>query len=129
MPAAPQPPAPASATRELWSHEFLDALALEQFKETARRISADPALIEFARANIRRWIAKSGYHPGENRSLMEWQALLQRENLSLLLRVMTDPGEDAIRMRQSSPFAGILSADDRERIIDRVTGEWTSNES
>jgi hypothetical protein len=129
MPAAPLTSAPAPAIRELWSHDFLDALALEQFKETACRISADPALIEFALANIRRWVAKSGYHPGEIRSLREWEALLQRNDLSLLLRVMTDPGEDATRLRQSSPFAGILSADERERIIDRVTGEWTSNES
>lgn len=129
MTAAPPPAASAPTTRELWSHEFLDALNLEQCKATARRIKADPALIEFARANIRRWIARTGYHAGEIRSLREWEALLQPEKLSLLLRFMVDPGEEATRMRQSSPFAGILSTEVRERITDRVTEQWTRHES
>ncbi len=126
--AKPPLPAPA-ATRELWSHEFLDALALEQFKATARRLKAEPALINLARTNIRRWIAKTGFHAGEIRALMEWEALLHPEKLRHLLQVMTDLGEDATRMRQSSPFAGILSVEDRERITDQVINAWTRHES
>ena len=128
MSAALSPSAPAPVARELWSHEFLEALALEQCRETARRIQTDPSLIETARANIHRWIARTGYHAGEIRSLREWEALLDPDQLPRLLRVMADPGEDAARMRQSSPFAGILSAADRERITDQIIEAWTRDE-
>ena len=114
--------------RELWSHEFLDALALEQCRETARRIEQDHSLSEVPRENIRRWVARNHYHPGEVRALREWEELLKPGKLDQLLRVMSDPGEEATRMRQSSPFAGILSNEERERITDRVIATWTRDE-
>jgi hypothetical protein len=128
MTAPPTSTEPAPPARELWSHEFLDALALEQCRETARRIEADPALLNVARENIRRWLARTGYDAAEIRALAEWQALLDAGDLRPVLTALTHPGENAVRLRQSSPFAGILSTSDRERIMDKVAQLWTHDE-
>ena len=32
--------------------------------------------------------------------------------------IITDPGEDAARLRQSSPFAGILTQAERRRVYE-----------
>lgn len=44
--------------RELWSHEFLDALSLLKHRAVAEAIQGNSALIEIARANANRWLAE-----------------------------------------------------------------------
>lgn len=121
--AKPPPPAPA-ATRELWSHEFLDALVLAYYSEIARRVELNPGLVSRAQANLNRWLAGGGYSESQIRSLQEWQPLLEPQRLPDLLRVMTDSGEEATRMRQSGPFAGILTSEERRAIKENLKARW-----
>ena len=117
-------PAPEPAARELWSHEFLDALALAYYSEIARRVRLNPGLIAAARGNLQRWLAGGGYDKSQVRALQEWQPLLEPQHLTDLLRTMTDPGEDATRMRQSGPFAGVLTAPERKAIKENLKAQW-----
>jgi hypothetical protein len=126
----PTPPTPATsaapAQKELWSHEFLDALALEHFQLLAKKLRLRPELGQLALANIERWTSKDIYHAGEVSALNEWRGLLvNQQGANELLGMMTDPGEEGCRLRQSSPFAGILSESERDEIVDKIISQWT----
>ena len=78
-----------------------------------QKISRDPLLIDKAKANLSRWSAKiDGPKP---RYLKEWQEILDKPWLTIA-EMMTSMSEDATRLRSSSPFAGILSENEREQI-------------
>ena len=124
MSAAPSLPAPAPVARELWSHEFLEALALAYYTEMAHRLRRNPALAAGARENLRRWLAGGGYAESQVRALREWEPLLEPQRLADLLRVMTDDGEEAVRMRQSGPFAGVLTAQERKALKEELKAKW-----
>ena len=49
------------------------------------------------------------------RALDEWQRIL-REPWPVIAALLTDSGERATRLRQSTPFAGLLSVRERERV-------------
>ena len=82
----------------------------------ARKIDRDPRLVGIARRNLARW-AKD--RPGEPvpRWRRVWVAHLRRPwpEVAALMTALT---EDGAQLRQSSPFAGVLTADERRRIYE-----------
>ena len=94
-------------------HRILDARSLAMHCKLVQKISRDPRLLEKAKANLSRWSAKiDGPKP---RYLKEWQEILEKPWLTIA-EMMTSMSEDATRLRSSSPFAGILSKEEREQI-------------
>ncbi|MDW8469743.1 MAG: hypothetical protein RML56_12995 [Burkholderiales bacterium] len=81
----------------------------------ARRIAAEPALLERARATLARWI--EGRRDRLPAALAEWQALLARPWPEVLARA-TALDEEGVRLRQSSPLATLLSPAERRRVHD-----------
>lgn len=80
-----------------------------------RKIDANPALLDVARDNLARWARqREGAEPAW---LTEWQALL-RQRWPVIAALLTEQSENAIRLRQSTPFAGVLSDQERTRIYD-----------
>ena len=79
----------------------------------ARRIAADPRLLERARATVERWIARYGERSPA--ALLEWKSLLGRPWQEVAARA-TELSEEAARLRQSSPIATLLSAAERRRV-------------
>ena len=99
-----------------WSdHRVLEARSLALHVLAARRIAADPRLLERARATLQRWLDRYGERPPA--ALVEWQALLARP-LPEMLSVATELSEDAARLRQSSPLGTVLPAAERRRVYD-----------
>lgn len=98
------------------SHRLLDARSLALHCLIARKLLADPAtVVAAAGRNIRRWRQQaSGAVPDV---LDEWEKLLQLPPLQLAA-LLTEQSENAVRLRQSSPFAGALSPVERRRIYD-----------
>lgn len=95
-------------------HQLIDRRSLAFDQLTARKIAANPALVDRARATLARWLPTCS--PRVRPVLLEWQAVLDGPRADLLaLLVATD--ERAIRLRQSSPFAGILSVAERTAIL------------
>ncbi len=80
----------------------------------AAKLEADPNLLDIARENLRRWLRD---HPAP--ALREWQQVLERLPLSDVLALLRSPSDDAVRLRQSSPFAGILTPSERRSIFTR----------
>jgi hypothetical protein len=99
------------------NHQQIDLRSLAMDQRTAAKLLANPALVDRGLANLDRWLKTCS--PGVRPVLIEWQALLQRpppEVISVLLS--TD--QRATRLRQSSPFAGLLSVSERTEILKRI---------
>jgi hypothetical protein len=95
------------------SHRLLEARSLAMHAVIARKIARDPALLGIARRNIERWSAqRKDRTPGW---LNEWQELLKRP-WPQVAALITEPSERGARLRQSSPFAGVLTPQERWRI-------------
>ncbi len=96
-------------------HRLLDARSLAMHCLIAAKIARDPGLLDLARRNLDRWLrSRAGDAP---RALLEWRAILARP-WSEIAAILTDPSEDAARLRQSAPFAGILSPSERRRVYE-----------
>jgi hypothetical protein len=95
-------------------HRLIDERSLAFDRLIAAKLRTDPELIEKARANLGRWLGTVS--PRSKPALLEWQRILEGpfEDVLALLEA-TD--ERATRLRQSSPFAGILTQDERLEII------------
>ncbi len=95
------------------SHRLLEARSLAMHALIARKIEHDPDLLGIANRNIERWSAR--WKQGAPAWLEEWREILRRP-WQQVAAVMTEPSERGARLRQSSPFAGILTNKERWRI-------------
>jgi hypothetical protein len=80
----------------------------------AAKIEARPELLDVARANLARWIGRAPHG-----ALHEWQELLERTPVADLVTLLRSESETAARLRQSSPFAGLLTPQERQAILRR----------
>jgi hypothetical protein len=96
------------------SHRQIDQRSLAFGRAIAARLVAQPELIGHARANITRWLVTCS--PGVERTLREWLAVLDGP-LEGTIALLTTPDERATRLRQSNPFAGLLSNQERNQIL------------
>jgi hypothetical protein len=109
---------PASTAPEPWSHPWHDQLGLRYHQAIARKIRVRSDLRSIAVENIVRWTARNDYPASVLRALQVWRGLLTSAPLEELLAALTDPSERGHEMRQNTPFAGILTAEERRRIRD-----------
>ncbi len=100
-------------------HEVLDEISLELGKRTAARLRECPDLLRVGRENLARWLALNAHAPGLVRCYREWEGLLERP-LEEICHVLEDETEVGQRLRQNSPFAGILKAPEVWRIKSTV---------
>lgn len=110
-----QPATAAPLTPGLLKHRIIEARSLAMHCLIARKIAADPALLDVARRNIEAWSARYGGSPP--RALDEWRAILARP-WPEIAALLVDPGETGARLRQSSPFAGVLTPAERQRVYE-----------
>jgi hypothetical protein len=94
------------------SHQWIDQRSLAFHEAVAAKLAQRPELVEVARTNVERWLRR-----GPVPALTEWQDLLDREPLDRILAILRSPTETARRLRQSSPFAGVLTAAERQAIL------------
>lgn len=94
-------------------HRILDARSLAMHCLAATKIERDRMLLKRVKKILEGWCSR--YNDGVPLALEEWKDILQRP-WPEISSVITDPGERATRMRQSSPFSSVLSAGERERI-------------
>jgi hypothetical protein len=97
------------------THDWIDERSLALDRQIAEKLRAQPALLERAHATLDRWIAQS--QAGVPAVLLEWQDCLARLSFEDLLALLTSGDERARRLRQSSPFCGILSPEERLEVF------------
>jgi hypothetical protein len=102
----------ADYTRRVGTHEWVDRRSLALHEAVAAKLEAQPQLLDVARANLQRWLTAN---PAA--ALREWCHLLETTPLPELLALLRSPGDHAARLRQSSPFAGLLTPQERQSIL------------
>lgn len=92
-------------------HQTAVEHGLAYHRAVARRL--DDAVVADALTRLRRWRADGRIH---SRYADAWEELLTGPR-SRLLRTLRADDEDAAALRQSSPFAGVLSEDERREAL------------
>jgi len=105
----------ADSTSPYSSHRLAEARSLAMHAVIARKISREPALLQIPHRNLDRWHAKWAHAPP--RWYYEWRELLALPWAEIAARI-TEPSEEGARLRQSTPFAGVLDDAERARIYD-----------
>ena len=110
-------------TVALGSHQFLDKVNLAYHQEIAARLRVTPEdILARARSNLKRWlVAHAG--TGTGRALEEWQTLIETRTISELIVIITEDSDEGQRLRQSTPFVGVLSAQERKDLFTRCEKE------
>jgi len=95
-------------------HSLLDQRALEMDRLIANRLLVDSSVLDKARSTLARWldIADHSSRP----TLLEWKEILAGSP-SQVREVLLGEDEDCKRLRQSSPFCGILTNRERTQIL------------
>jgi hypothetical protein len=97
------------------SHEWIDERSLALDRLIEEKLRAQPVLLERARATLERWIAQR--QPTVPAALLEWREVLIQWPFESILGLLTGTDERARRLRQSSPFCGILTPEERLAIL------------
>ena len=89
-------------------HEYQDRVSLAMGRMIAAELPRRPEWLAKARSNLERWKARNADAPSLVRCYDEWLSILERplEEICAILTAETDDGQ---RLRQNSPFAGVLS--------------------
>lgn len=83
----------------------------------ADKLRAEPGLLSVAEENLQRWSER--YEPGAEPVWMgEWRQWLAGP-FDELLAFLVAESEEAFRLRQSSPLAGVLSEEERAEVDQR----------
>jgi hypothetical protein len=106
-------------------HEYQDACSLEMASRVAAGLSTHPEWLALARTNIARWKERNADAPGLIRCYDEWAAILDRpvEQICAILTARTDEGQ---RLRQNTPFAGVLPPQEVWEIKRRLRHDQTA---
>jgi hypothetical protein len=108
-----------TAMPEPWSHPWHDQLGLLYHRAIAEKIRRQPSLLHIAKDNLSRWMsAEPEATPSQARR--EWQLILNSNNIPEIIRLMIDSSEEGHRRRQSTPFAGYLSLEERNALRDQL---------
>ena len=105
------------------SHQFLDYLALAYQRAIAEKLRRDPQLMRVAFDNLERWLSSGAHDDGSKKLLLKWKRCLETLPLESVIELMLEPTEKGNQRRQSSPFAGILSKEERLRIYQQCEAE------
>lgn len=89
-------------------HSETDQVSLELARRITDRLRGQPELVEFARANLARWSQQNSSAPSLLRCYAEWQEILSRP-IDEICNLLCSESDNAQRLRQNSPFAGVLS--------------------
>lgn len=106
---APERGPRARARKHDWIDERSHALALR----VADKLRGQPVLVEHALGNLNRWEQARGPRP----AYAEWRRILTESSVDDIIALLSERSERADRLRQSTPFTGILSQDERLSIF------------
>lgn len=92
-------------SRNTRTHADAERFSRALHDDIAQRLRTEPDLIDRARANIAHWEAMMGH--AAPRDLEVWRDILN-QGIEAIIRVLTARDATSDRLRQSSPFAGVV---------------------
>src|ERR671925_196873 len=97
------------------SHEWIDQRSLALDRLIADKLQSQPDLLQRAMQTLERWIDQR--QPDPPPVLLEWREILRHRSHEDILDLLRSDREEARRLRQSSPFCGILSGEERMDVL------------
>ena len=91
---------------------FVDLFNLMLHRVVAEKLRKNPPFIlQFAKNNLDRWAKKNNSF-----ALLEWREIIENLTLEEIIEIISTDTDEGQRLRSSSPFAGVLSEEEREKI-------------
>lgn len=97
-------------------HNRIDARSLAMHRIIAEKLIQNPELLQKAKDNIKRWRLQGV----EVSAFREWENIIDN-GLNNVIRIITENTEESVRLRQSTPFTGILTPKERKNIYESFT--------
>jgi hypothetical protein len=97
-------------------HRLAEERSLAYHQAIAQRLLRDPRILDEARRVVESWLQDTS---STTYYAEAWRAVLAGD-AATVAAFITDPGERARELRQSTPFAGVLSPRERWAIWDAV---------
>ena len=104
------------------SHLDIEKRSIILHQAIADKIIKNPSFLEKAKENLHRWSSMKD----QNRSskyFKEWEKILEKD-VDEILKIMVENTEQMHLLRQSSPFTGILTPQERWKIYETFRA-WT----
>ncbi|HWB53596.1 MAG TPA: hypothetical protein VG722_05365 [Tepidisphaeraceae bacterium] len=101
------------------SHRISDAVSLEIARRISHGLANHPEWIELAKSNLNRWSRLNSEAPGLLACYAQWRQILDQPVNDIAMRLVAETDEGQ-RLRQNSPFAGVLSAREIWQIKRRI---------
>jgi hypothetical protein len=101
------------------SHDQQDARSRRLALAIAAKIKRDPGLIAIAENRVKRRARNAS--AGERRELAEWMRILATMSPAQLRRFLIEDSERAVRLRQTLPALNLLSAEERDAVVESKT--------
>lgn len=96
---------------------FVDLYSLALHQVVAEKILLyETEVLQIAQNNLERWLESESFAGNERNALLEWQKILETFTSEELRKIMTADTDEGQRLRSSSPFVGVLSEAEREKI-------------
>jgi hypothetical protein len=88
-------------------HEYQDAVSLEMARRVASLLEVSDEPLRIARANLANWMERNASAPFLMRCYSEWLAILEKPKHEIIA-ILVQQSDEGQRLRQNSPFAGVL---------------------
>jgi len=96
------------------SHSAIDARSLEMDRLIAKRLRENPEILDRAKRVLHRWLQSCD--ESVRPVFEEWRGILDGP-ISDVFAALEGNDERSVRLRQSSPFCGILTPAERTAIL------------
>jgi hypothetical protein len=82
--------------------------------EVAQKLSKNPEMWVVPERNIKKWLEKGCC----NKAYSEWKKIFESKSKESILKLISEKSELSTRLRSSSPFAGVLTSEERNKYFD-----------
>ena len=100
-------------------HRKLEERSLALHREIAQRIRRNPDLLTKVHERLSKDIHSGRFSISLTDAMQEWLEILKSNSVEQVLELLVDDSQNARRLRQSTPFAGILTQEERRRILEK----------
>jgi hypothetical protein len=95
-------------------HSLLDRRSLAFHVAIAEKLRLDRGLLERVSVRLNRILSDERISISTRDAYRERQEVIEKHGFDELLDLLVDPGEEATRLRQATPFSDILSIEERK---------------
>lgn len=90
-------------------HDVIDRRSLELNRMVVNKIRRQPELMDFVRQNLDRTLSGPDLSESCKDALREWRTILSVKSFDEILDILVEDSHEGQRLRQSTPFTGILN--------------------